>query len=161
MQTKRTSNCIRWALTAAAFWGLASAVAAQDAAPALPKDSSAVLAGEAWAAFDRKDYASARAAIERCQSLYGAKAEEMQSQLTALPAKEEAHGQWALNDVGTCTFILGKVAEAEGKPGEAMAAYQLVVQKYPYAQCWDNAGWFWQPSVAARERIAFLAIEAE
>lgn len=127
----------------------------------MAKDSSGALATEAWSALDRKDYAAARAAIERCQSLYSGQAAEMQSKLTALPDKENAHDQWALNDVGTCTFVLGKVAEAEGKKEEAMAAYKTVVEKYPYAQCWDKQGWFWQPSIAAKERIAFLTLEAE
>lgn len=138
-----------------------SATPAPDAAPAMAKDSSGALATEAWSAFDRKDYAAARAAIERCLSLYGAQAVEMQAKLTALPDKENAHDQWALNDVGTCTFVLGKVAEAEGKNDEAMAAYKTVVEKYPYSQCWDAQGWFWQPAVAAKERIAFLTLEQE
>lgn len=132
-----------------------------EPATAMAKDSSGALANEAWSAFDRKDYAAARAAIERCQSLYGAQAAEMQAKLTALPDKERAHDQWALNDVGTCTFVLGKVAEAEGKNDEAMAAYKTVVEEYLYSQCWDEQGWFWQPAVAAKERIAFLTLEQE
>lgn len=131
------------------------------AAPSPAKDSSAALTGEAWSAFDRKDFAAARAAIERCQSLYAAKAAEMQGSLAALPGKENAHDQWALNDVGTCTFLLGKVAEAEGKNEEAMAAYKTVVDQYSYAQCWDEQGWFWQPAVAAKERMAFITLEKE
>lgn len=138
-----------------------AATAAQTNEPAPAKDSSAALTAEAWSALDRKDYAAARAAVERCQSLYGAKAAEMQGKLTALPAKETAHDQWALNDVGTCTFVLGKVAEAEGNKDEAMTAYKMVAEKYPYSQCWDKQGWFWQPAVAAKERIAFITLETE
>lgn len=119
------------------------------------------MATTAWEAFERKDYAAARAAIERCVSLYGGQAAEMQGKLAALPDKEAAHQQWALNDVGTCTFVLGRVAEAEGKKDEAMAAYKTVVEKYTYSQCWDEQGWFWQPAVAAKERIAFLTLEQE
>lgn len=134
---------------------------AQEPVQAMAKDSSAALATEAWSALDRKDYAAARAAIERCQSLYGAQAAEMQGKLTVLPDKDHAHEQWALNDVGTCTFVLGKVAEAEGKKDEAMAAYKTVVEKYSFSQCWDKQGWFWQPAVAAKERIAFISLDAE
>lgn len=134
---------------------------AQEPVPAMAKDSSAALASEAWSALDHKDYAAARVAIGRCQSLYGAQAAEMQGKLTALPDKDHALQQWALNDVGTCTFILGKVAEAEGKKDEAMAAYKMVVEKYSYSQCWDKQGWFWQPAVAAKERIAFISLDAE
>lgn len=156
-------NCV---LVAVAF-SLACPIAglAQDPtpapAPAMAPDSSSALATAAWAAYERKDYAAARAAIERCVSLYGKQAAEMQGQLAALPDKESAHQQWALNDVGTCTFVLGQVAEAEGKKDEAMAAYKAVVEKYPFSQCWDEQGWFWQPAVAAKERIAFLTLEQE
>lgn len=138
-----------------------AATAGQTNEPPPAKDSSAALATEAWSAFDRKDYAAARAAVERCQSLYGAKAAEMQAKLTALPDKESAHDQWALNDVGTCTFLLGKISEAEGKNEEALTAYKTVVEQYLYSQCWDTQGWFWQPAVAAKERIAFLSLEQE
>lgn len=85
----------------------------------------------------------------------------MQGKLATLPETENGHQAWALNDVGTCTFLLGKVAEAEGNKDEAAAAYQMVVETYPYAQCWDKSGWFWQPAVAARERLAFLSLETE
>ena len=78
-------------------------------------ESSSALTMQAWSAFERQDYPAARVAIERCQSLYGAQAVEMQGKLTALPDTENGHQAWALNDVGTCTFVLGKVAEAEGK----------------------------------------------
>ncbi len=129
--------------------------------PAAQEDTSSALASAAWESFERKDYVASRAAIERCRDLYGAQAAEMQSKLTALPDKESARQQWALNDLGTSIFILGRVAEAEGKKEEAMAAYRDVVDNYAYSQCWDKQGWFWQPSVAAKERIAFLILEME
>jgi hypothetical protein len=157
-------NCL---LTTLVLLGSVAAGKAQEADPApepaavMPKDSSAALASEAWAALDSQNYTVARQSAERCRDLYGAQAAEMQSKLTALPDKESAHQQWALNDVGTSIFILGRVAEAEGKKEDAMAAYREVVDKYSYAQCWDEQGWFWQPSVAAKERIAFLTLEQE
>lgn len=172
MRSTRASN-LKCLLAGVALLGWPAAGWTQDpaavgdpspsptAAPVPAADSSAALVTEAWAAFERKDYAAARAAIARCQSLYGAQAAEMQSKLTALPDKENAHGQWALNDVGTCTFVLGRVAEAEGKKDEAMAAYRMVVEQYSFSQCWDTQGWFWQPAVASKERIAALTLDAE
>jgi len=173
MRSTRASN-LKCLLAGVALLGWPAAGWTQDPAPvqdATPApiavaspaaaDSSAALVTEAWAAFERKDYAAARAAIARCQSLYGTQAAEMQSKLTALPDKENAHGQWALNDVGTCTFVLGRVAEAEGQKDEAMAAYRMVVDQYSFSQCWDTQGWFWQPAVASKERIAALTLDAE
>lgn len=161
MRSPRASTLNPLALAVVVLMVFRLAAPGQEPATPMAKDSSGALATEAWSAFDRKDYAAARAAIERCQSLYGAQAAEMQSKLTALPDKENAHDQWALNDVGTCTFVLGKVAEAEGNKEEAMAAYKTVVEQFSYSQCWDVQGWFWQPAVAAKERIAFLSLEAE
>jgi hypothetical protein len=124
-------------------------------------ESSSALTSEAWVSLEQKNYAAARQSIARCQNLYGAEAENMQKSLSALPNKENAHRYWALNDVGTCLFILGKVAEAQGLKKEAWTAYQKVVNSYGYAQCWDKGGWFWQPAVAAKERLAALKLEEE
>ena len=146
-----------WAI--ATLFCLNGLVEGQEPAPS--GESSSALTMQAWSALERKDYPAARVAIERCQSLYGAQAVEMQGKLTALPDTENGHQAWALNDVGTCAFVLGKVAEAEGKKDEAMTSYQKVVEAYPYAQCWDKSGWFWQPAVASRERLAFLSLETE
>jgi tetratricopeptide (TPR) repeat protein len=126
--------------------------------PANPS-SSASLTSEAWQALEKKDYATAKARIEKCRQLYEAKAVEMQAGLTSLPAPDKTHSYWALNDVGTCVFILGKVAEAEGKPKEALRHYQEVVDRFSLSQCWDKQGWFWQPAVAAKERLAALTLE--
>lgn len=126
--------------------------------PANPS-SSASLTSEAWQALEKKDYATAKARIEKCRQLYEAKAVEMQAGLTSLPASDKTHSYWALNDVGTCVFILGKVAEAEGKPKEALRHYQEVVDRFSLSQCWDKQGWFWQPAVAAKERLAALTLE--
>jgi tetratricopeptide (TPR) repeat protein len=125
------------------------------------KSTSSALASEAWGALERLDYPAARVAIMRCETLYGPQAEEMQNSLTALPDKETANRYWALNDVGTCIFILGKVAEAEGKKDEALACYKKVTEKFGYSQCWDNGGWYWQPAVAAKERIAAITLDSE
>lgn len=122
--------------------------------------ASSALTSEAWQALERKDYATARARVESCRKQYEAEAIKMQASLTALPGPEKAHSYWALNDVGTCLFILGKVEEAQGKPKKAITTYQDLVKRFPLAQCWDKQGWFWQPSVAAKERLAALTLDS-
>ena len=84
----------------------------------------------------------------------------MQESLSVVPGPDTAREFWALNDVGTCTFILGKVYEAETKKEEAIAAYQEVIKSFPMAQCWDKQGWFWQPAVAAKERLTALTFDS-
>lgn len=123
-------------------------------------ESSSTLATRAWDALRQKDYAGARQAARRCQELYRAQAETMQKALATLPGKESSPQQWALNDVGTCTYILGQAAEAENRREEAMTAYREVIEHYLFAQCWDPQGWYWQVAVAARERLTALAMDA-
>ena len=43
---------------------------------------------------------------------------------------------------------------------EAIAAYQEVIKNFPMAQCWDKQGWFWQPAVAAKERLTALTFDS-
>ena len=122
--------------------------------------SSAILTSQAWEALAAKDFATAKSRIERCKKLYGEKATGMQESLSVVPGPDTAREFWALNDVGTCTFILGKVYEAESKKEEAIAAYQEVIKNFPMAQCWDRQGWFWQPAVAAKERLTALTFDS-
>jgi len=126
---------------------------------AVAPDTSSSLTMQAWDALKRNDYLLARQAASRCQTLYGTEAERMQKTLRALPMGDSAKKQWALNDVGTCTFILGKVAEAEKKPEAAAVAYQQVLTRYGFAQCWDPQGWYWQVAPAAQERLTAMALE--
>ena len=122
--------------------------------------SSAILTSQAWEALAAKDFTTAKSRIERCKKLYGEKATGMQESLSVVPGPDTAREFWALNDVGTCTFILGKVYEAESKKEEAIAAYQEVIKSFPMAQCWDKQGWFWQPAVAAKERLTALTFDS-
>jgi tetratricopeptide (TPR) repeat protein len=146
------------------FFSLLSSTRAEDSKPPVPptenESGSAALTSQAWEALAAKDYATAKARITRCRDLYEAKAKEMQETLSVVPGPDTAREFWALNDVGTCLFILGKVAEAEGKNTEAIAAYQEVIKNFPMAQCWDKQGWFWQPAVAAKERLTALTFDS-
>ena len=122
--------------------------------------TSSSLTSQAWEALAAKDFVTAKAKIERCKSLFGEKASEMQTSLSVVPGPDTAKDFWALNDVGTCVFILGKVYEAEGKIAEAITAYQDVIKNYPMSQCWDKQGWYWQPAVAAKERLTALTFDS-
>ena len=146
------------------LFSILSSTRAEDSKPPVtPSEneaSSAVLTSQAWESLAAKDYATTKARIARCRELYEAKAKEMQETLSVVPGPDTAREFWALNDVGTCLFILGKVAEAEGKNTEAIAAYQEVIKNFPMAQCWDKQGWFWQPAVAAKERLTALTFDS-
>lgn len=162
MGTVRKPIVKKFLLLFLAWLGAATLFAGQESEPgqSTNPESSSALATRAWEALRQKDYAGARQAARRCQELYRAQAETMQKALATLPGKETSPQQWALNDVGTCTYILGQAAEAENQREEAMTAYREVIEHYLFAQCWDPQGWYWQVAVAAHERLTALAMDA-
>lgn len=143
----------------------APAAPAAPATPAVPApdfgdSSSSTLTTKAWDALNGKNPGHAKVFAEKCIELYRDKALEMQKGLKA-PAteQEEVFKSWALNDVGTCHFILGQALEAEGKGKEAIVPYRYLTEKLAFAQCWDAKGWFWKPADAARERVKALEFD--
>ena len=124
--------------------------------------TSSTITTKAWDAFNAGKHDEAIGYANKCIELYQAKAEEMQKALKApVPSDqiEEVHKQWALNDVGTCLFILGQTLEKQNKGPEALAAYKKLVEKVSFAQTWDTKGWFWKPADAAKERIKALEFD--
>lgn len=121
-------------------------------------NSSSGLSAKAWAALNDKDLESVKQYVNKCLELYEAKAKEMQSSLTtyAWESKDKVFSYWALNDVGTCLYVLGKANEDAGNFEEAKKAYQKVVSEFKFAQCWDPGGWFWKPAEDAQKRLKDL-----
>ena len=134
------------------------------AAPARPQDfgdhSSATLTTKAWQALaDRKDDLVVAYTV-KCRELYEAEARKQQAALADFAPADTAHGQWALNDVGTCLFIEGQLFEKQGRPKEAIRAYRRLVDDLRFCQCWDTKGWFWKPAEAAAARLKQLEFDA-
>jgi hypothetical protein len=146
----------------------ATPAAPAPAAPAEPKydfgdQTSSVLTTKAWKAYESKDLAAVKAYTGRCLELYEATAISQQGALKEpVPTSnvEAVHANWALNDVGTCYFILGQALEKDGKAEEAIKAYKTLAEKLAFAQCWDTKGWFWSPASAAKGRIKALEFDA-
>ena len=67
--------------------------------------------------------------------------------------KDQTFAQWALNDVGTCYYILGPVAyeKRRTKPRTQPRPATSLVEDLPFSQCYDPKGWFWKPAEAAKE----------
>ena len=137
----------------------ATVTPAAPSSPDFGNYSSETLTTKAWQAFEAKNYALVEAYTAKCIEMYGAKAKEMQAELTAPAPVETASTMWALNDVGTCYFIRGNAFEAQGKNDKAVAAYNKLVTNFPFAQTWDTNGWFWPPAEAAKQRIKVLEFE--
>ena len=123
--------------------------------------SSVHLTTQAWKALDKKDFAAVRIYTDKVISLYARQAREMQADLTDFPAGEtdEIHSRfWALNDVGTSLFIRGKADLEDNNKQEAIKSFQILINNYSFAQCWDprGSGFFWKPSEAARRELDVL-----
>ena len=118
--------------------------------------TSATFAAKAWGALNSKNYPDAIAYAQECVKMYEKQAVEMQKALKEpVPKtdKEAVSRMWALNDVGTCMFIMGQALEKSGKNAEARAVYKKLAETLPFAQCWDPKGWFWKPAEGAKARI--------
>jgi hypothetical protein len=125
--------------------------------------ASATITQKAWEALNAQTYANAVGYAKKCVELYEKQAVEMQKGLKEpVPnADREAVSKlWALNDVGTCLFIIGQAMEKQEKGADALAAYRQLVEKVPFAQCWDPKGWFWKPAEGAKTRIKALEFDA-
>ncbi|MFA6287142.1 MAG: hypothetical protein WC661_07110 [Opitutaceae bacterium] len=139
-----------------------------EATPARPQydlgdQTSSTLTAKAWKAAESGDLAAVKAYTARCIQLYEATALTQQRALTAPPPTADpavVHANWALNDVGTCYFILGQALEKANQASDAIKAYKTLVEKLAYSKCWDTKGWFWSPADAARGRVKALAFDA-
>ena len=144
-----------------ALMALVSGVGA--APPEFGDFSSSTLTAKAWQAMDRREYADAVVFAKKCVELYGKQAAETQrAQSAPVPGnqKEEVARQWALNDAGTCLFILGQAYERLDKSTEALIAYRKLLAEMSFAHSWDTRGWFWMPADTAKMRVKMLEYDA-
>lgn len=121
--------------------------------------SSPTLTAKAWEAFNAKKYDDAIVFANACIKSFEKRAVEMQASLKEpvdSSDKDAVSSKGALNDVGTCYFIMGKAFEVQGKNAEAVKAYQQLIKKVSFAQCWDPQGWFWMPAGLAAKEIKRL-----
>lgn len=121
--------------------------------------TSMTLAVNAWGCLDKKDYAGVEIYTRKCIELYEEEALKQQASLTDYLPKEQAFNPWALNDVGTCYYILGEALMAQGKYQEAKEVFSKIIDKLSFSQCWDPRGWFWKPAVKARGNINKIIAE--
>ncbi|NNF15195.1 MAG: beta-glucanase precursor [Gammaproteobacteria bacterium] len=118
--------------------------------------SSQTLADRAWKALAKKNYPELFAYTRRCVELYGEQGKSMNAGLTDFEPPATAAQKWALNDVGTCLFIMANAYEQLEMYSEASQTYHTLAEDYYYAQCWDAKGWFWRPAEdAARKAKKF------
>ncbi len=114
--------------------------------------SSATLVQKAWKASAGKDYPELFAYTQRCVELYGEEGKRMNAALTEFEPPQRAAQLWALNDVGTCLFIMAHAYEDLDMYPEATKTYKALAEDYSFSQCWDEKGWFWHPAADAARK---------
>jgi len=157
------SQC--WDNSSKSHWRVAKAAEDQINLLDSPYDfgdyTSEFLTTKAWNGLSVKDFKAVEVFTKKCIDLYEDEAIKMQNSLSAFANKDKAFNFWALNDVGTCYFILGESLARQDKYQEAIEVYQVVVENFSYAQCWDTKGWFWKPAVVSRGRINKIRAEQD
>jgi tetratricopeptide (TPR) repeat protein len=142
------------------FWRVAEAASDKLATIGTPYDfgdyKSETLTTKAWGALTENDHRGVELYTKKCIELYEAEANTQQGGLSDFAPSEKASSYWALNDVATCYFILGQSLLAQGKTKEAQGAFNVVIEQFPYAQCWDPQGWFWRVADAASDKLATI-----
>ena len=118
------------------------------------KPSSQDLIIKAWEAHGKRDIEATFKYTQQCIDLYKDEAGNLQASLKALPkSKDEIEAVQVLNDVATAYFIQAESLMRQEKLDEAKNIFQLIIDKYPYAQAWDQRGWYWQLAEAAKQSI--------
>jgi beta-glucuronidase len=129
------------------------------------KPSSGELINKCWQAHGKKDIENTFKYTHELIELYKDEADKQQASLTALPkAKSEILEVAALNDVATAYFIQAESYMRQEKLEEARKIFELIIEKYSFAQAWDPRGWYWSLKIAAEQSIKKLngeSIEVE
>lgn len=121
-------------------------------------NKSETLTAKAWDALIEKDYDAVLAYAKRCVSLYESRAKTQQNLLEELPKGDDVFQYWALNDVGTCYYLIGEAYCAKKKYELAKRAYRKVIKKLPFAQCYDPAGYHVKVAVSCEKKLVVLDI---
>lgn len=117
---------------------------------------SVTLTTKAWRSLNEDDYEGIELYAKKCIYLYENEAKQMRSQMNGYAQRNFIPYHWALNNVGTCYFILGEAYRKQGNLQQAEEAYRAVINNYSYAQCWDPRGWYWKVAEVCQKRLRGL-----
>ncbi|MFA5356628.1 MAG: glycoside hydrolase family 2 TIM barrel-domain containing protein [Candidatus Omnitrophota bacterium] len=121
--------------------------------------TSAELIDKAWEAHGKRDTENTFKYTQEVIDLYKDEADRLQASLAGLPKnKDEIERAAVLNNVATAYFIQAESLMRQEKAQEAKKIFQLIIEKYPYAQAWDQRGWYWQLAEAAGQSIKKIDI---
>lgn len=81
--------------------------------------------------------------VDEFLAIYAQKAKALQGPLTEFPPTTQQEEYRILNDAGTVLFIRAEALMKYGRTEDAIAAFQSLIEEYPWARAWDPRGWFW------------------
>ena len=117
------------------------------------------ITNRALEAFECGDYILARETALLCFHNFEKTAKIMQESLSIRPTENELFDYSDLNEAATCLFILGRIAEEEGRKEEAINIYEDIIKTFPMAQRWDRKSYsLLQISALAEARIKNINI---
>ena len=118
--------------------------------------SSETLTIKAWKSWDKSDFKGVELYARKCIELWGEKARQMQKQMDGFAQGRFIPYFWAVNDVGTCHFILGMAYQKQANLTKAREMYAIIIKDFGYAQCWDPRGHYWKVAEVSQMRLAEL-----
>lgn len=145
-------------------------VAPEAAAVAAPKEGSKYdfsdpshwnLTVSAWEHMAQKDYEGTFAYAEKCLELFEAQAKEAAAKMHTFVGFGHEDDYSVVNDVATSHYIMGEAYMRMGNTDQALKEFNLVIQEYPYAQCWDPKGWFWKVAEVSKKNIEKIEKQKE
>ncbi len=118
------------------------------------RPASGELIIKSWDAHGKKDIENTFKYTQQCIDLYKDEADKQQVSLKALPKnKDEIERVNILNDVATAYFIQAESYMRQEKFDEAKKVFKIIIDKYYYAQAWDQFGWYWQVAEKAKQSL--------
>ncbi|MBI4308862.1 MAG: tetratricopeptide repeat protein [Candidatus Omnitrophica bacterium] len=115
-----------------------------------------------WKASNEGDMDALSKLYEQMLSAYGPKAKEQASQLNSFPGRDQIENYRTMNDVAVAMFIKAEALMHQGKNELALAVFNEVSSKYPWAQAWDpSRGSFWSIKEKSQASIKVMSGEDE
>ncbi|MDD4203478.1 MAG: tetratricopeptide repeat protein [Candidatus Omnitrophica bacterium] len=120
----------------------------------LSDDSSWNLSVSGWEKLAERDYEGVYVYTNKCLLMYEDQADQMAKDVNRFPGMGHEDEYALMNDIAACYYVLGEAYMRQQQYDKAIKMFQIAIDKYPYAMCWDPKGWFWKIKEIAAINIA-------
>ena len=123
--------------------------------------TSSQYVSEAWALNAQGKLQELDNLVSEVLAIYQAEAKLLQRPLNAFPSTAQQPEYLILNDVGTILFVQAEALMNYGKTEKAIAAFQSLIEEYPWAKSWDPRGWYWSIKEKSQASIDVMTGKVE